>query len=67
MMGPDVVMDLDPEAMGRFFEASTKRGLNMMARGVSQYRSTLDIFRMLLDLPPDVHVGVVRFQSRVPD
>ena len=38
----------------------------MMARGVSQYRSTLDIFRMLLDLPPDVHVGVVRFQSRVP-
>ena len=67
MMGADVQMDFDMEAMGRFFEASAKRGLNMMARGVSQYQSTLDIFRMLLDLPPDVHVGVVRFQSRLPD
>ena len=67
MMGPDTVPDMDPVAMGRFFEEAMKRGLNLMARGVSQYQSTTQIFRTLLDLPPDVHVGVVRFQSRVAD
>ena len=63
----DTIPEMDPAAMARFIEASAKRGLNLMARGVSQYGSTLDIFRMLLDLPPDIHVGTVRFRSRVPD
>ena len=68
MMGDGTTMpEMDPVALERFFEASMKRGLNLMARGVSQYQSTTAIFRTLLDLPPDVHVGVVRFQSRVPD
>ncbi|WP_174274199.1 SDR family oxidoreductase [Sphingomonas bacterium] len=67
MMGPDTVPEMDPMAMGRFFEEAAKRGLDLMARGVSQYQSTTQIFRMLLDLPPDVNVGVVRFRSRVPD
>ena len=67
MMGPDTAPELDPVAMGRFIEEAMKRGLNLMARGISQYRSTTQLFRTLLDLPPDVHVGVIRFQGRVAD
>jgi meso-butanediol dehydrogenase/(S,S)-butanediol dehydrogenase/diacetyl reductase len=63
----DTVPDMDPVAMGRLFAEAAKRGVNLMAHGVSQYHSTTSIFRNLLDLPPDVHVGTVRFQSRVPD
>lgn len=66
-MAGDSIPEMDPVAMGRFFEEAMKRGLNLMARGVSHYHSTTQIFRTLLDLPPDVHVGVVRFQSRVAD
>ena len=66
MVGADGAPDMDPVAMGRFVEEAMKRGVNLMARGVSQYDSTTQIFRTLIDLPPDVHVGVVRFQSRVP-
>lgn len=66
-MKGDSVPELDPAAMGRFFAEATRRGLDLTTRGTSRYESTTQIFRALLDLSPDVHVGVVRFQGRVPD
>lgn len=65
MIGPGSSAEMDPVAFQRFFEAAGKRGLNLMARGVSQYGSTLDVFRTLVDLPADIHVGLVTLQSRV--
>ncbi len=66
MYGPDSTIEMEPVAAQRFQEASLKRGLNFMARGVTQYSSTVDIFRLLLDLPQDVQVGAIMFESRVP-
>lgn len=67
MIGPGSSADMDPSAFGRFFEAAGKRGLDLMGRGMSQYASTTGIFRTLIDLPPDVHVGRVAFHGRKPD
>jgi NAD(P)-dependent dehydrogenase (short-subunit alcohol dehydrogenase family) len=64
MIGPGSSAEFDPVAFGRFFEAAGKRGLDLMGRGVTQYASTLDLFRMLVDLPADLHVGLVTLQSR---
>lgn len=55
---------MDPVAVGRFFEEATKRGHNLMARGASQYASTAYIFRAIIDSPADVHIGTVAYQSR---
>jgi NAD(P)-dependent dehydrogenase (short-subunit alcohol dehydrogenase family) len=67
MIGVGSSAEMDPVAGQRFFEAAMKRGLNLMERGMSQYQSATDVFRGLLDLPPDVHVGVVRFHGRAAD
>lgn len=67
MVGAGSSADMDPEAGQRFFTAAMQRGLNLMQRGMSQYQSTTQIFRMLLDLPPDVHVGGVLFEGRITD
>lgn len=67
MVGEGTSAEMDPVAGQRFFEAAGKRGLNLMTRGMSQYQSTTQLFRMLVDLPPDVHVGTVMFQGRVSD
>lgn len=67
MFGPGSSASMDPVAFQRFFEEAVKRGMNVMERGTSQYASTLQLFRMLVDLPPDVHVGTIQFQGRQPD
>jgi len=53
------------DAMASRMEAM-RRGLNMRERGITLYPSTLSIFRMLVDLAPDIHVGMVTLESRVP-
>lgn len=66
MFGPDGTIEMDPVAAKRFHEAAVKRGMDFAARGITLYNSTVEIFRLLLDLPEDVHVGTIRFESRVP-
>lgn len=67
MMGPGTSSEMDPIAGARFFEAAMKNGLNLMERGITQYASTTDLFRQLIDLPPDMHVELVSYQGRRPD
>ncbi|HEX7854500.1 MAG TPA: SDR family oxidoreductase [Sphingobium sp.] len=64
MMGPGSSAEMDPVAGARFFEAALKRGINPMMRGVSQYQSTVHIFRTVIDAPADVQLGLVAFQAR---
>jgi len=66
MYAPDNTIEMDPAAHQRFFEASLKRGLNYAARGITLYSSTVEIFRLLLDLPQDIHIDTIKFESRVP-
>lgn len=64
MVGEGSSAELDPAAMGAFFQEAVKRGHNLMERGVSQYASVVHVFRTIIDAPADVHIGTVSFQSR---
>jgi meso-butanediol dehydrogenase / (S,S)-butanediol dehydrogenase / diacetyl reductase len=64
MMGPGMSLEMEPAAAMRFGMEAMRRGINPQARGITQYQSTLQIFRTLVDLPEDIHVGTVMFQSR---
>jgi hypothetical protein len=67
MVGEGSSAEMDPVAGQRFFEAAVKRGLNLMTRGMSQYESTTSLFRMLIDTPADMQIGMVTFQGRHPN
>lgn len=66
MYGPGMSVEMEPAAAQRFGMEAMKRGLNLRERGITQYQSTLNVFRTLVDLPGDIHVGMVQYQSRVP-
>jgi meso-butanediol dehydrogenase/(S,S)-butanediol dehydrogenase/diacetyl reductase len=66
MMGPGMSLEMEPVAAQRFGMEAARRGINMRERGITLYHSTLPIFRTLVDLAPDLHVGIVTLQSRVP-
>lgn len=55
-----------PEVAKRFYEANARVGLNPRERGVSHYNSVTDVFRAVIDTPPDVHIGLVTASARVP-
>ncbi len=67
MFGPGAAMTMEPEAAAKFFEAAMKRGFDLMARGTSRYEATTDIFRLIIDSPPDVSIDSIAFHGRPAD
>ncbi len=63
MMGEGQSAEMDPQAAMRFFEASAKRGVNMMERGATSYASATKVFRDVIDLPADMKVDMVSYRS----
>jgi NAD(P)-dependent dehydrogenase (short-subunit alcohol dehydrogenase family) len=66
MFGPGMSVEMDPVAGARFAEATMKRGINLLGRGITHYDSATQIFRNVIDLPPDVHVDKVTYRARIP-
>lgn len=64
MMGSDTATLGDAAASARFYQAALARGLDLAARGTTQYSSTVPVFRSVLDSPPDIQLGLVSFQGR---
>lgn len=64
MMGPGMSVEMEPAAAQRFGMEAMRRGLNLQARGITHYQSTLSLFRTLVDLPEDIHVGTITYHSR---
>ena len=56
----------DPEVSRRFAEANARVGLNLRERPISHYNSVTDVFRAVLDTPPDVHVPLVAISGHRP-
>jgi meso-butanediol dehydrogenase/(S,S)-butanediol dehydrogenase/diacetyl reductase len=54
------------EVAMRFGAAMAKVGLNPRERGVSHYNSVTDAFRAVLDMPADLHMGLVTLNARKP-
>lgn len=50
----------------RFGEACAKVGLNPRERGVTHYNNVTDAFRSIIDMPADLHMGLVTLTARKP-
>jgi meso-butanediol dehydrogenase / (S,S)-butanediol dehydrogenase / diacetyl reductase len=48
----------------RFAEANAKVGLNLRERPISHYNSVTDAFRAVIDMPADLHMGLVTLAAR---
>ena len=66
MMEAGKIWDVDPQAAMAFAQAAMAAGLNLMERPISQYANVTDVFRALIDLPPDVHVASISLHARKP-
>jgi NAD(P)-dependent dehydrogenase (short-subunit alcohol dehydrogenase family) len=66
MMEAGKVWDVDPQAAMRFAQACMAAGLNLRERPISQYTSVTNIFRAVIDLPPDLHAQTVFLHARTP-
>jgi len=58
------VWNVDPAAAMAFGKATMAIGLNLRERPISQFASVTNVFRALLDLPPDIAMPTVRLQAR---
>jgi len=67
MVGPGSSATMEPEAAMRFLTAAAKKGIDFMTRPVSQYASTVHLFRTIVDLPADLHIGLMAYQARPAD
>lgn len=56
----------DQDAAMRFYQGCKENGLDMMKRPVSNVTSVTDVFRSVIDLPPDVKVTHVSVGARYP-
>lgn len=60
------VWNVDPAARMRFGMAAMEAGINLRDRPLSQYTSVTHVFRLLIDLPEDLHTGTVTLHARKP-
>lgn len=56
----------DPDAAMRFYEGCLASGIDFAKRPISHVNSVTDVFRALIDLPPDVQVMHVSVGARRP-
>jgi NAD(P)-dependent dehydrogenase (short-subunit alcohol dehydrogenase family) len=56
--------NIDPAAGARFAKAAMEAGLNLLQRPISQYASVTQVFRALIDLPPDLHATSISLHAR---
>jgi len=57
----------DPEKAMLFAKANMEAGINLMKRPISQFKSVTPIFRAVIDMPADVHMGTVHVSARTAD
>jgi meso-butanediol dehydrogenase / (S,S)-butanediol dehydrogenase / diacetyl reductase len=66
MYDDERTMQASSEAVDAFHAACVERGIDLSTLPVAHFDSVLWLFRSLVDMPPDMHVDVVRFTSRRP-
>ncbi len=54
------------EVAMRFHQANVKVGIDMRERPISHYNSATDVFRAVLDMPADLHLGLVTVGAQRP-
>lgn len=66
MYDEDYVMQAAPDVAEAFHKACIERGIDLTKMPVSHFNSVLWLFRSLIDIPDDMHVGTVHMTSRMP-
>lgn len=66
MMDADKTWDIEPAVAMRFMQATMAVGLNLRERPITHYTSVTNIFRAVIDLPPDLHAQTVMLHARAP-
>jgi meso-butanediol dehydrogenase / (S,S)-butanediol dehydrogenase / diacetyl reductase len=66
MMDADSRSPADGDLARRFVEENMKRGLDLRSRPISSFRSVVEVLRLLIDLPEDVHVPQIFLEARHP-
>lgn len=56
----------DPDASRRFYEQCVSYGIDLRTRAISSVASVTQVFRALIDLPPDVRVTHASIEARRP-
>jgi NAD(P)-dependent dehydrogenase (short-subunit alcohol dehydrogenase family) len=54
----------DPDVSMRFAQANAAVGIHLRERGVSHYNNVTDAFRAVIDMPADIHIGLVTLSAR---
>jgi NAD(P)-dependent dehydrogenase (short-subunit alcohol dehydrogenase family) len=67
MMDADKTWDADPAALMRFAQAAMAAGLDLAKRPLSQYVSVTQVFRALIDLPPDLLATQICLHARASE
>jgi meso-butanediol dehydrogenase / (S,S)-butanediol dehydrogenase / diacetyl reductase len=66
MMEEGKAWDVEPAAAMRFAQATMAAGVNIRERPISQFDSVTSIFRAVIDMPADLHTGLVTLTARHP-
>jgi meso-butanediol dehydrogenase / (S,S)-butanediol dehydrogenase / diacetyl reductase len=64
MMEEGKAWNVDPAMAARFGQAAMAAGLNLRERPISHVNAVTDVFRSLLDLPPELHALSVSLHAR---
>jgi len=68
MMDADsTALAISPEVAMRFAQAAMANGLNLRERPISQYASVTEAFVAVVNMPADIHMGLVTLSARKPD
>ena len=66
MMEEGKTVSWAPEAAMRFGQACIAAGIDPRARPISHFKSVAEVFRMVIDSPPDLQVETVTLTARRP-
>lgn len=68
MMDSDsTALAIPPDVAMRFAQAAAANGLNLRERPISQYASVTEAFVAVVNMPADIHMGLVTLSARKPD
>ena len=67
MMDEDKQLKVDPAVLMRFAQGNAAVGINFRERPLSQLSSVTNVFRALIDLPPDIHADLISLHARASD
>jgi meso-butanediol dehydrogenase / (S,S)-butanediol dehydrogenase / diacetyl reductase len=66
MFDEDMAWTVDPAILQRFAQENIQRGIDVRARPSSHFTSAAEIFRALIDLPPDINIPTLVSEGRQP-